>query len=62
MIWKNKDRVTLLESVIEKSQNGDYVWKGMMPAGSEYVVCRVNRNTVLKINRNFFSREGELKF
>ncbi len=61
LIWKNGERVTLFESVMEPATGNRYIWKGTMPAGSEYVFLRTSRKSILKISKNYFSANGEFK-
>ncbi len=62
LIWKNGNRVVLLESAMEPISDNRYIWKGTMPAGSEYVHVKISKKSILKISKNYFSPNGELRF
>jgi hypothetical protein len=61
LVWKNASRVKLLETVVESSAENRYTWSGTMPAGSQYVVLKVNRKAKLLLSKNYFSPSGEFR-
>jgi len=61
LIWKNANRITILESVLEPASDQRYIWRGSMPAGSEFVFVQVNRKAVLRISKKYFSANGEFR-